>query len=65
MFNWTHEVIAVKAQTAQAVASIPTLGLEDMKHVSGGGFILSEAALPTLGFILSESETTLGFILSE
>ncbi len=55
MFKWTREVNEVSTETALAETAIPTLSLEEMKHVSGGGFILSEDAdLDPHGFILSE-----------
>ena len=51
MFDWTRE----QAPLAKA-AGIPVLSQEQMKQVSGAGFILAED-----GFILAED----GFILAE
>lgn len=55
MFKWTREVKAETTEAAQADTPIPTLSQEEMKHVSGGGFILSEdEEMNPNGFILSE-----------
>ncbi|MBL8312420.1 MAG: hypothetical protein JNK55_01625 [Rubrivivax sp.] len=58
MFDWTRE----QAPLAKA-AGIPVLSQEQMKQVSGAGFILAEDGfiLAEDGFILAED----GFILAE
>jgi hypothetical protein len=58
MFNWTRE----QAPAAKA-AGIPVLSLEEMKQVSGAGFLLTEDSFLVTedGFLLTED----GFLLTE
>ncbi|HRD96549.1 MAG TPA: hypothetical protein PLA97_09150 [Rubrivivax sp.] len=58
MFDWTRE----QAPVAKA-AGIPVLSQEEMKQVSGAGFLLTEDGflLTEDGFLLTED----GFLLTE
>lgn len=50
MLNWTSGPKALAASS-----QIPTLSLEQMKQVSGAGFLLTEAVSPPPGFLLTEA----------
>ena len=60
MLNWTNG-----PQALAASSQIPTLSLEQMKQVSGAGFLLTEAVSPP-GFLLTEAVSPPpGFLLTE
>jgi hypothetical protein len=59
---------AAQQPEVRAEVGITELNVADLRHVSGGGFILSESiGIKPAGFILSESVgiKPAGFILSE
>jgi hypothetical protein len=62
MFDWNRK----NAPEAEA-PSIPMLSLEEMKQVSGAGFILAEdsAPMPGVAMLAREQARPMGFILSE